>query len=71
MCQDDLLVVCDNIIKDLSLTPAEVTYVEEVPQSQSASEHWHKMRVGRITASVAHDFLHYTRDDLMRRHLHK
>eukprot|EP00795_Rhopilema_esculentum_P010025 gene10025-18655_t len=40
------------------LSKADIHYIESATRSQSKSLVWHEIRVGRITASLAHDVLH-------------
>ena len=49
---------CTNIINKMIISDDEIDYVEEMSRSQRTSTVWHEQRAGRITASMAHKFLH-------------
>jgi hypothetical protein len=53
---------CDNVTDSLIVSSDECEYLKQSTVNQSNSVTWHEQRVGRITASVAHDVLHTSID---------
>ena len=47
-----------SMVYEEHITAADMTYIEKSTIDQSNCLAWHKVRLGRIRASVAHDVLH-------------
>lgn len=59
---EDFNNLCDTTVSNLKVSKEQAMYVEEVTRTQSLSTTWHDMRLGRITASVAGEVLHHTKN---------
>lgn len=55
---DQLVPVMEGIINRMSITEEQVDYLEKQTLKQASSIVWREVRLGRITTSVAYDFLH-------------
>ena len=47
-----------SMVYEEQITEADIKYIEQSTIDQSNCLAWHQVRLGRITASVAHDVLH-------------
>ena len=54
----DLETLCKDFVRDYTITREVAGVVEEATKQQASSKHWYAARVGRITASIAHQALH-------------
>lgn len=54
----NLVKLSEETLKTMSISSASLTYLYNQTKHQSKSQLWHEIRVGRITASNAHDVLH-------------
>lgn len=55
---DDLCQSVNDLYSSLTVAKLMIEAVEAASRGQSASRLWHEQRAGRITASMAHSFLH-------------
>lgn len=54
--------IMQEAIRKIAVTQQEIARLEEHTKRQSSSPIWHEMRIGRITASVAHSVMHTNPD---------
>ena len=63
LCAADLSSLVQDTLTSMSVTDEQIDYVESCTTAQSSCLLWHRQRVGRITASVAHSVLHSSIDN--------
>jgi len=54
---------CEEVVRTLQITAAEISYVEQATRKQSETKIWHELRVGRITSTTAHLVAHTDRNN--------
>ena len=55
LSEDALRSECETLLKDFQVTDTQAINLEKMTRNQAGSSLWKRQRVGRITASIAHD----------------